>query len=161
MLIQYQVMLFLFKAPKIATIILTSGTKIDINDVLYSTKFKQNLLNFKDIRWNGYHIETMNNGSNEYLLITSIIFGKKHILKKLHSYSCGLYQTTIRPIESYVVINQKFCDLKAFIIWHERLNHPKLSMMRRIINNSFGLLLKNHKILMPNNYNLLLTHKAN
>ena len=50
MLIQYQVMLFLFKAPKIATIILTSGTKIDINDVLYSTKFKQNFLNFKDIR---------------------------------------------------------------------------------------------------------------
>ena len=44
MLIQYQVMLFLFKAPKIATIILTSGTKIDINDVLYSTKFKQNFL---------------------------------------------------------------------------------------------------------------------
>ena len=136
MLIHYQVMLFLFKAPKMATIILTSGTKIDINDVLYSIKFKQNLLNFKDIHWNGYHIETMNNGSNEYLLITSIIFGKKHILKKLHSYSCGLYQTIIRPIESYAVMNQKFYDLKTFMIWHERLGHPGLSLIRRIINNS-------------------------
>ena len=95
----------------------------------------------------------MNNGSNEYLLITSIIFGKKHILKKLHSYSSGLYQTIIRPIESYVVINQKFCDLKAFIIWHERLGHPGLSMMCRIIDNSFGYSLKNQKILMPNDYN--------
>ena len=60
-----------------ATIILTSGTKIHINDALYYIKSKQNLLSFKDIQRNGYHIETMNNGSNEYLLITSIISIKK------------------------------------------------------------------------------------
>ena len=96
------------------TIILPSGTKIHINDALYSTKSKQNLLSFKDIRRNGYHIETMNNDSNEYLLITLIISGGKHILEKLPSYSCGLYQTIIRPIESYVVMHQKFCDFKTF-----------------------------------------------
>ena len=88
-----------------ATIILPRETKIHINDALYYAKSKRNLLSFKDIRQNGYHIETMNDDSNEYLLITLIISGGKHILEKLPSYSCGLYQTIIRPIESYVVMN--------------------------------------------------------
>ena len=54
----------------------------------------------------------MNDDNNEYLLITSIISGGKHILEKLPPYSCGLYQTIIRPIESYAVMNQKFYNLK-------------------------------------------------
>ncbi|KAL6316886.1 hypothetical protein AAG906_023541 [Vitis piasezkii] len=44
----------------IATIILPRGTKIHINDALYYAKSKRNLLSFKDIFRNGYHIETMN-----------------------------------------------------------------------------------------------------
>ena len=95
-----------------ATIILPRETKIHINDAIYYAKSKRNLLSFKNIRRNGYHIETMNDDSNEYLLITSIISGEKHILEKLPSYSCGLYQTIIRPIESYAVMNQKFYNLK-------------------------------------------------
>ena len=55
------------------TIILPSGTKIHINDAFYSTKSKRNLLSFKDICRNGYYIETMNNGSNDCLLITLVI----------------------------------------------------------------------------------------
>ena len=39
------------------------------------------------------------------------------------------------------------------MIWHEHLGHPRLSMMRRIINNSLGHPLNNQKILMPNDYN--------
>ena len=39
------------------------------------------------------------------------------------------------------------------MIWHEHLGHPELSMMHRIINNSFGHPLKNQKILMTNYYN--------
>ena len=96
----------------------------------------------------------MNNGSNEYLLITWVISRKKkHILKKFLSYSCGLYQIIIRTIESYVVMNQKFYDLKTFMIWHKLLGHLGLSMMCCIINNSLGHPLKNQKILMPNDYN--------
>ena len=59
------------------TIILLRGTKIHINDTLYSAKSKRDLLSFKDIRRNGYHIETMNDDSNEYLLTTSVIYGEK------------------------------------------------------------------------------------
>ena len=49
------------------------------NDALYSNKSNRNLLSFKDIRRNEYHIETMNHYGNEYLLIT----GKKQILEQL------------------------------------------------------------------------------
>ena len=69
---------------------------------------------------------------NGYLLIT----GQKQILEQLISSSYGLYQITIRPLESHVVMNQKFNNPKAFLLWHERLRHLGLSMMRRIVQNS-------------------------
>ena len=56
----------------------------------------------------------MNDDENEYLLITSIIYGQNSILEQLPSLSCGLYQTTIRSIESYAVMNPKFNDSNAF-----------------------------------------------
>ena len=126
----------LIKGSGTATIILPKGTKFQIEDALYSNKSSRNLLSFKDIHRNGYHIETMNYDENEYLLITSIISGQKCILEQLSSLSYGLYQTTIRSIESYAVMNQKFNDSNAFLLWHERLRHPGISMMRRIIQNS-------------------------
>ena len=38
-------------------IMVPNGTKFHINDTLYSSTFKTNLLNFKDIHRDGYHIE--------------------------------------------------------------------------------------------------------
>ena len=128
----------LIKSSGKATIILPKGTKLKIEDALYYNKSSRNLLSFKDIRRNGYHIETMNHDANEYLLITSIISRQKCILEQLPSLSCGLYQTTIRSIESYAVMNQRFNDSNAFLLWHERLGHPSISMMRRIVQNSNG-----------------------
>ena len=69
------------------------------------------------------------------------------------SLSCGLYQTTIRPIESHAIINQKFNDSKAFILWHERLGHPGFSMMRRIVTNSNGHPLTSRQILTFHDFN--------
>ena len=37
-------------------IMLSNGTRFYINDTLYSSKSRRKLLNFKDIRRNGYHI---------------------------------------------------------------------------------------------------------
>ena len=65
---------------------LPKGTKICIDDDLYSSKSRRNLLSFKDIRGNGYHIETNNEGSEKYLYITSIISGQKLVLKKKNVY---------------------------------------------------------------------------
>jgi hypothetical protein len=39
-----------------AGIMLPCGTKININEALYTPKSQRNLLSFKDIRQNGYHI---------------------------------------------------------------------------------------------------------
>ncbi|TYH09654.1 hypothetical protein ES288_A07G113900v1 [Gossypium darwinii] len=50
-----------------AIILLPKGTKFIIDDALYSTKSQRNLLSFKDIRLNGYHIETMNEKIVEYI----------------------------------------------------------------------------------------------
>ena len=41
-------------------IMLPNGTIFHINDALYSSKSRRNLLSFKDIHKNVYHIETMN-----------------------------------------------------------------------------------------------------
>ena len=85
----------LIKGSEKATIILPKDTKFQIEDALYPNKSSSNLLSFKDIHRNGYHIETMKHKENEYLLITSIISGQKCVLEQLPSLSCGLYQTGI------------------------------------------------------------------
>ena len=61
---------------------LPNSTKFCIKGALYSSKSRRNLLSFKDIRGNGYHIETNNEGSQEYLYITSMVLGQKLILGK-------------------------------------------------------------------------------
>ena len=91
----------LIKGFRRATIVLPNGTKFQIDDALYSNKSNQNILSFKDIHRNRYHIETMNHNGNEYLLIT----GQKQILEQLISSSYRLYQTINRPLESYIVMN--------------------------------------------------------
>ena len=53
-----------------ANITLPNGTRFHINDTLYSSKSSRNLLSFKDIRKNGYHIETMNEGNVKYRYFT-------------------------------------------------------------------------------------------
>ena len=52
---------------------LPKGTKICIENTLYSSKSRRNLLSFKDIHYNGYHIETNNEGNEKYLYITSMV----------------------------------------------------------------------------------------
>ena len=71
----------------------------------------------------------MNVDNIEYLCITSIISGQKLIMEKLSTFSNGLYHTTIKSIESYVVVNEKFNDSKVFVIRHDRLGHLGSSMM--------------------------------
>ena len=95
----------LIEGSERANIMLQNGTRFHINDVLYSSKSTRNLLNFKDIRRNRYHIETMNEGNIECLYITFVIYDKKLIMEKLSSYSYKLYHINIKSIESYVIIN--------------------------------------------------------
>ena len=101
-------------------IFLFDGIKFVINDALFSTKFQRNLLSFKDIRQNGYHIEIVNENNVEYLYIIVIIIGKKCILEKLSTLSFGLYNTNISITETNVIVNQKFTNQNTFIVWHDQ-----------------------------------------
>ncbi|KAJ0523083.1 putative RNA-directed DNA polymerase [Helianthus annuus] len=132
-----------------ASIILPSGTKLIINDALYSSKSRRNLLSFKSIRQNGYHLKTTSANNNEYLQITSNENGKDTIVEKLKALSSGLYCTNITPIELYMAVsNHKVLDKDTFTIWHDRLGHPGNIMMRRIIKSANGHPLKNLKVLL-------------
>ena len=135
-----------------ANILLPGGTNLRIDDALFSTKSHRNLLSFKDIRRNGYHVETTNEGDVEYLYLTKSTSNKKCILEKLPSFSSGLYYTYINTIEINTIVNQKFTDYNKFVVWHERLGHPAPNMMRKIIENSCGHPLKSHQILQTNNF---------
>ncbi|CAN1243748.1 hypothetical protein LINPERPRIM_LOCUS5800 [Linum perenne] len=83
----------LIEGSRKANELLHGGTKMHIEDALYSTKSCRNLLSYKDIRRNGYHIETMEEENKEYLVITSIVSGNKNIHERLPAISNELYYT--------------------------------------------------------------------
>ena len=121
-----------------AEFMLPNGTVINVIDALYAPRINRTLLSFKDIRANGYHLDTYEENSNEFLCITSQEHGRRRILEKM---SCiednGLYLTTARVFESYAVTNE-FCDTEIYRLWHIRLGHPGRDMMIRILKNSHG-----------------------
>jgi hypothetical protein len=121
-----------------ANFLLPNGTKMTIIEALYAPKANRTLLSFKDIRSNGYHIETHCENGNEYMYITSNEYGRKRILEKLMCQNSGLYLTTIRVIESYYVINNGILNNDTYRLWHDRLGHPGRDMMIRVLKNTHG-----------------------
>lgn len=129
----------------------SNGTQLFIQEAFYSSRSRRNLLSFKDILLIGYHIETTNENNVKYLCITSNTYNQKHILERMVVLSSGLYYTTIRSIEAYHVMNQKFTDQHTLMLWHDHLGHPRSTMMRRIITNSNGHALMNKNVILPSN----------
>ncbi|GAV60454.1 hypothetical protein CFOL_v3_03984, partial [Cephalotus follicularis] len=95
----------LIKGFRMTSFVLSNGIQIRITDALYSTKSRRNLLSFKNIRLNGYHIEITNENVKEYLYIIGNASGRKQILEKLHALSSGLYIMNIRAIEFHNVVD--------------------------------------------------------
>ena len=121
-----------------ATLVLPMDTQIFVKDALLYPDSKRTLLSFKDIRSNGFHAETEIEQGTEYPLITKFDGHRKKIVERLPSLPSGLYYTYIKPTEGYVVMKTIFQNAESFQIWLDRLGHPGLSMMRRIIKNSAG-----------------------
>jgi hypothetical protein len=88
-----------------ANISLYGGTNLYIENALYSSKSQRNLLSFKDIRLNGYHLETRNEEGIEYLCITKRDLNKTSILEKLSAFSSSLYYTYNSTIETHITVN--------------------------------------------------------
>jgi hypothetical protein len=61
----------------------------------------------------------------------------KRICEKIPSLTSGLYYTYIKTNE-HVAYKVIFQDVDAFQIWHDRLGHPGIGMMRKITDNSIG-----------------------
>jgi len=78
-----------------ALVLLPNRTKLIINDALYSSKSRRNLLSFKDVRQNGFHLETMDENGREYLCIIKYESGHKQILERMPTQTSGLYHTYI------------------------------------------------------------------
>ncbi|GAV58718.1 hypothetical protein CFOL_v3_02251, partial [Cephalotus follicularis] len=95
----------LIEGSGMTSFMLSNGTQMCITYALYSAKSRRNLLSFKDIRLNGYHIETTNENSKEYLHITGNASCQKQILEKLSGLSSGLYIMKIRVIESHNIVD--------------------------------------------------------
>lgn len=126
-----------------AHVLLSQGTHLEILDALYSPSSKRNLLSFKDIRQNGFHIETQGEGNKESLLITKITHGHKQVLETIPALSTGLYYAKVSMIEANVAIEARFKD---YTIWHDRLGHPGSNMMRKLIQSSKGHTLKENRV---------------
>ena len=136
-----------------ATIMLPCGMIFHINDALYPVRCIKNMLSFKDLRHNGYHIKTTYDNNKEYLCITHIISSQKLVVEKLPAFFFSeLYYTTIITIELNMVMSHKLSHPNIFMLWHDRLGHPRSTMMRRIIENFHGHPLKNQKILLYSDY---------
>ena len=136
-----------------ALVLLPNGIKLIINDALYSSKSRRNLLSFKDVRQNGFHMETMNQNGREYLCIIKYESGHKQILEKMQTKASGLYHTQIYPFEVNAITSKRSNDQALFTLWHDRLGHPGFVMMHKIINSSLGHSLKNIKVLPSGDLN--------
>ena len=131
-----------------ATIFLPKGTILHIENAFLSSRSKRNLLSFKDVRRNGYHVETIYEQNKEYIGITSYKMGLKTIHEKLEASSMGLYCVMIKAVEIYSTISWRLVNPDQFGLWHDRLGHPGATMMRRIIQNTKGHPLKDTKVLL-------------
>ena len=91
-----------------ATLLLPMDTQIFVKDALLYPDSKRILPSFKDIRSNGFHIETEIEQGTEYLLITKFNGYQKQVVEKLPSSPSGLYYTYIKPTEGYVTMKTIF-----------------------------------------------------
>ena len=127
-----------------ATITLPMGTQITIEDALLYPDSTRTLLSYRDIRKNGFHVETHEEHKEEFLLLIKDTEHGKQLLEKIPSLPSGIYYTYIRPVP-HVAYKIIFQNVNAFQTWHDRLGHPGIGMMRKIINNSHGHNLANSK----------------
>jgi hypothetical protein len=137
-----------------ATIILLMGTWITIENTLLYPDSTHTVLNYRDIHKNGLHIVIHEKNNKESLLITKTNRDGYDILERIPSLPSRLYYTYIKYViqVAYKVI---FHNVDVFQIWHDRLRHPGVGMMRKIIDNFIGHNLKEAKF--PKSFHFICT----
>lgn len=113
-----------------ASITLPNGMALLINKAVYNPKATRNLISFRDVRENSFHITTAVSNDIEYLYITK----NGEIKETFKAYQNGLYSSECHSITTDKVAP----SARSQTLWHARLGHPGLTMMRRIIPNTCG-----------------------
>jgi len=121
-----------------AMVTLPRGTQITIDDALLYPDSTRTLLSYRDIRKNGFHVDTHEDNAEEFLLIIKCNRYGKQIIEKIPSLPFGLYYTYIEPVVYVAYKLFFFSNLDTFHIWHDRLDRPGVGMMRKSISNSNG-----------------------
>jgi hypothetical protein len=127
-----------------ATITLTNGTQVTIEDALLYLDYTRTLISFRDIWKSGLHVCTHEDNKEEFLLITKSSGYSHEVLERIPSTLSGLYYTYIKPV-SYVTYKVIFQNVDTSSTWHSRLGHPGIGITRKIIGNYTGHDLKDAK----------------
>ena len=97
---------------------LPNGTQVIIENTLLYPDSSRTLISYRDIRKNGFHIETHEDNKEEYLLFTKDHGYDKKVHAKIPSLSSGLYYTYIKPVKhvAYKVIFRMLTHSKPGMI---------------------------------------------
>jgi hypothetical protein len=112
-------------------------TQVTIENVLLYPDSTRTLLSYRDICKNVLHVITHEENNEEFLHTIKKNRDDHDILEGIHSLPSELYYIYIKPIP-HVVYKVILQNVDAFTTWHERLGHPGVGMMRKIIGNSSG-----------------------
>jgi hypothetical protein len=83
-----------------ATITLPRGTSIHIRSAIYAPNATKNLISFKDIWENGYHIQTSTDNSQEAIHIVQQTPHGMEIKETIFAYPLGFYVTQLNAFHS-------------------------------------------------------------
>nr|GEU53426.1 hypothetical protein [Tanacetum cinerariifolium] len=124
-----------------ANVVLPNGTQLLIENALFSSKSKRNLLSFRNIYHNGYDTQSRTIGNKNYLLIMD----ENQAFETLPMLRCGLHYTHINVPQAHMAVKEKYYDPGIFSLWYDRLGHPGSTMMKKIVENTHGHPLKDQK----------------
>ncbi|GJY07590.1 disease resistance CC-NBS-LRR class family protein [Tanacetum coccineum] len=124
-----------------ANVVLPNGTQLLIENALFSPKSKRNLLSFRCIYHNGYDTQSRTIENKKYLHIIN----ENQVFEKLPMLHSGLHYTHINVPQAHMAVKEKYCNHGIFSLWHDRLGHPGLTIMKKIVKNTHGHPLKDQR----------------
>jgi hypothetical protein len=113
------------------------GTQVTIENALLYLDSTHTLLSYRDIHKNGLHVVTYEENNEEFLYIIKKNGDDDAILGRMPSLPSRLYYTYIKLI-SHVAYKVNLQNVDAFTTGHEHLGHPRVGLMRKIIDNING-----------------------
>jgi hypothetical protein len=127
-----------------------NGTKLKIKDAIYVPTATRNLLSFANFRINDMHLSTaVNDNGKECLKLadSSGIIKEEFCITNNNLYYTTIHRTSankdnndIESLQAYIPLNNNFS------LWHDRLGHPGIHMLKKLIKSTDGINLQEKDI---------------